>query len=530
LTAAEDLLFSGFLRSASLFPDRPAIAVQDEEISYRELRRRAQAIAATLQKHQASDDPALTAVFAYRSAEAFSGVLGALMRGHGYVPLNRTFPAQRTGFMLERSGCSSVIVDRESASQLNDVLKNIQHPLVIVLPDHSDVSEFRHQWPEHRFLSRVDVDEAGRWIEPAVSPDSIAYLLFTSGSTGKPKGVMVTHSNVRHYLSFITERYGISERDRLSQTFDMTFDLSVSDMFIAWERGACVCCPAQKTLINPGQYIKTAGLTIWFSVPSMAVFMKKLGALKPNSYPHLRFSLFCGEPLPEEIAAAWHVAAPNSVIENLYGPTELTIACAVYRWNPAHSNGDYTMGLVPIGEPFPGMDVAIVDENLNEVAPGTDGELAMSGPQLSLGYWKDPEKTSAAFVSIPSRTGTYYKTGDRVRSDPSKPMVYLGRMDHQVKILGHRVELGEIESVARELSGIEVAIAVPWPIASAGAGGVELFLQAESYDSRTLLEKLRARLPSYMVPRKIHLLKQFPLNPNGKYDRKALAEKLEEMA
>jgi acyl-coenzyme A synthetase/AMP-(fatty) acid ligase len=188
------------------------------------------------------------------------------------------------------------------------------------------------------------------------------------------------------------------------------------------------------------------------------------------------------------------------------------------------------MRLVPIGQPFPGMDVAVVDENLNEVAPGTDGELAMSGPQLSLGYWNDPEKTSAAFVSIPSRTGTYYKTGDRVRRDPSKPMVYLGRMDHQVKILGHRVELGEIESVARELSGIEAAIAAPWPIAPSGAGGIELFLQAESYDCRALLEKLRARLPSYMVPRKIHLLKQFPLNPNGKYDRKALAEKLEEMA
>jgi acyl-coenzyme A synthetase/AMP-(fatty) acid ligase len=159
-----------------------------------------------------------------------------------------------------------------------------------------------------------------------------------------------------------------------------------------------------------------------------------------------------------------------------------------------------------------------------------DGELAMSGPQLSLGYWRDPEKTSKAFVSIPSRRGTYYKTGDRVRRHESKPMVYLGRMDHQVKVLGHRVELGEIESVARELSGIDAAVAVPWPIAPTGAGGIELFLQAEAYDSGILLEKLRARLPSYMVPRKIHLLNQFPLNPNGKYDRKALVEKLKDLA
>jgi amino acid adenylation domain-containing protein len=522
-------MISGFLQSAAEFPDRPAVIVQDEEISYLELNRRAQSIALTLLKHQASDDPPLTAVFAYRSAEAFSGVLGALMRGHGYVPLNRTFPIQRTALMLERSGARAVIVDKESANQLDGVLGNIQHSLVLILPDGCDFGKLREKWPKHHFLSGADLDTTGQWVPPVVGPQAIAYLLFTSGSTGTPKGVMVTRSNVQHYVSFITKRYGVSETDRLSQTFDMTFDLSVSDMFVAWERGACVCCPTQKTLINPGQYIKNNNLTVWFSVPSMAIFMKKLGALKPDSYPSLRFSLFCGEPLPAETAAAWHAAAPNSVIENLYGPTELTIACTLHRWDPSHSNEEHPMGLVPIGEPFDGMEAAIIDENLNEVPPGTDGELAMSGPQLTLGYWKDPEKTAKAFVSIPSRVGIYYKTGDRVRRSQSKPMVYLGRVDHQVKILGHRVELGEIESVARELSGIQAAIAVPWPVSPSGAGGVELFLQAESYDCGTLIDKMNDRLPKYMVPRKIHLLNHFPLNPNGKYDRKALAEKLKEI-
>jgi amino acid adenylation domain-containing protein len=527
---ASDLLISGFLRSASQFPGRPAVHVQDEELSYEELNRRAQALAVTLRRHKGNDDPPLTAVFAYRSVEAFSGVLSALMRGHGYVPLNRTFPVQRTALMLERSGARAVIVDRESASQLDDVLRDIEHSLLLILPDRYDVDRLREKWPQHRFLSGADVDAAQQWEPPAITPQSIAYLLFTSGSTGTPKGVMVSHNNVRHYVSFITKRYGITENDRLSQTFDMTFDLSVSDMFVAWERGACVCCPTQKALINPGQYIKSKGLTVWFSVPSIAIFMKKLGALKANSYPTLRISMFCGEALPAETAAAWHAAAPNSVVENLYGPTELTIACTLHRWTPSHSDEENPMGLVPIGEPFDDMDVAIVDENLNEVPPGTDGELTMSGPQLTLGYWKDPKKTASAFVSVPSRVGTYYRTGDRVRRSESKPMVYLGRVDHQVKILGYRVELGEIESVARELSGIEAAIAVPWPISASGAGGIELFLQAESFDCGGLIYKMSERLPKYMVPRKIHLLNQFPLNPNGKYDRNALAEKLKEMA
>ena len=164
----------------------------------------------------------------------------------------------------------------------------------------------------------------------------------------------------------------------------------------------------------------------------------------------------------------------------------------------------------------------IVDEDLREVAVGCEGELIMTGPQLSKGYWCDEEKTKRAFVSVKGREDVYYRTGDRVRrSAPNRPLVYLGRLDNQIKVLGHRVELGEVEAVVRNLSGIDAVVALGWPNGSS-ADRIELFVEAERFDTEPLMAKLKTKLPYYMVPRKIRVLPRFPLNSNGKYDRREL--------
>jgi len=277
------------------------------------------------------------------------------------------------------------------------------------------------------------------------------------------------------------------------------------------------------------QRIRDAELTIWFSVPSTAVLLSRLGKLKPDTYPGLRLALFCGEALPQEILEAWSLAAPKAVLENLYGPTEVTIACTAYRWDPMRSPGECELGLVPIGEPYPGMSALVADEALREVAPGEAGELLMGGPQVSLGYWQDPERTATAFVRPPDRDAVFYRTGDRVRRvRPGGPLVYLGRVDNQIKIQGYRVELEEVESVLRDAAGVEVAIAVGWPVNAAGADGIVAFLGAESADLDAVRQRLRQRLPPYMVPRELRLHPVFELNANGKVDRKALRRLLEE--
>ncbi len=161
----------------------------------------------------------------------------------------------------------------------------------------------------------------------------------------------------------------------------------------------------------------------------------------------------------------------------------------------------------------------------------TDGELVMTGPQLTLGYWQDEAKTQKAFVRLQGEKETFYRTGDRVRKrEDGGPFLYLGRLDSQVKVLGHRVELGEIEAAARDASQIDGAVALGWPMNAGGADGIELFLQADERETATLLDQLRKRLPTYMVPRRVHFLPHFPLNSNGKYDRGALLKILREEA
>ena len=522
-------LWSGFLRSSEKFADRPALFAESKSLKYRELRESACRLAATIQAHSDPRETPLTAVFAYRSPTAFIGVLGSLLAGNGYVPLNRTFPIERTQVMLERSGCRSIVVDEGSLPQLNKLLEAASSPLLVLAPDALDFTSYKQRWPQHSFLAANELKSAQSWREPSFEIDSIAYLLFTSGSTGIPKGVAVAQRNVTAFLDYMVNRYEITESDRLSQMFDMTFDLSVFDMFAAWERGACVFCPSQKTLIKPGKFIKDVELTVWFSVPSTAVFMKQLGMLKPAQYPSLRLSLFCGEPLPVSSATAWLEAAPNSTLENLYGPTELTIACTLYRWDPSRSHAESELGIVPIGDPYPNMGVLVVDDNLLEVSPGQEGELLMNGAQMSPGYWKDPAKTAAAFMLPPGKNEIYYRTGDRVRRPlGNAPLTHLGRIDSQVKIFGHRVELGEVESRVRNACGFDGVVAVGWPKTDSGFGGVEVFIEGHE----PALEKLRVAvardLPEYMVPRRFHFMDRLPRNANNKYDRKAMQKLLEE--
>ncbi len=528
MTDDEASLIGGFLRSAERYPERPAVEISNLALSYRALHDASRSLASTIANKTPDGGPPLTAVFAYRSTTAYAGILGSLMAGNGYVPLNPVFPPERTNAMLQRSGCRSLIADAAGEAQLEQVITNLLEPMLIILPECPDAGEYTARWPQHQFTNAGDLNYQPAKLPPSCSGDGVAYLLFTSGSTGVPKGVAVAHRNVRHFVQTAVERYQIDESDRFSQTFDLTFDLSAFDMFVAWEKGACVCCPSRKALLNPTQFIRDSRLTVWFSVPSVALIMKQLGALKPAVFPSLRWTLFCGEPLPANLAAAWAVAAPQSSLENLYGPTEVTIACTAYRWNGNQSALESERNIVPIGQPLTGMRALVVDKLLREVRTGEEGELLMAGPQVSLGYWCDPQKTAESFVVPPGKEEIYYRTGDRVcRPLADGPLQFRGRLDHQIKVQGYRVELQEVEALLKQEACVDLAIAVGWPLRANGAGGIEAFLTAAAVDLDTVRERLKAKLPGYAVPRKIHLIDDWPLNSNGKIDRGQLLKMLE---
>ena len=503
---ASGILASGFLRSVERFPGRPALAVDGVEISYEELHRRALDVTRALLAGEDGDGPPLTAVFGGRSVGTFAGILGVSLRGHGYVPLNPRYPPDRNRELLERSACTTVVVDDAHALAVDELLGGLARAPRVVRSSQSE-----------------PVADATTTVEHAAAGDP-AYLLFTSGSTGRPKGVAVAHSNVRAFLDAITDRYDFDETDRFSQMFDLTFDLSVFDLFAAWEVGGCVCCPTEKQRLQPSTFIRDAGITVWFSVPSVAMLMHRFGTLKPGTLEHLRLSLFCGEGLPDELAAAWAAAAPKSTVENLYGPTEATIACTAHRWE---ADGERAPnGLVPIGRAFGTTETAVVDEQLQAVPAGEPGELVLRGPQVVAGYLGDEGATAAAFVRTET-LGRVYRTGDRVvERAAGEPLQFLGRLDSQIKVLGHRVELGEVEAALRDETRA-ACVAVGWPRTASGAAGIVAFVAGTSLDAATLTGRLARRLPDHMVPREIRVVDDLPLNANGKHDRNALVAELE---
>lgn len=517
MTSRQDLA-QNFASVAARQPDRPALSIRGQEISYGALDETARRWAGVITDRLGA--PARrVGIFGARSAVSYTGTIASLYSGGAFVPLNPRFPAERTRRMLELAGLDAVICDKTGAQQLEAVLEGVATRPLILRPEEEDAAQLATAPP----LAQL----------PPVTMDQVAYLLFTSGSTGLPKGVPITQANVRAYLDWASGRYGITPDDRFSQTFDQTFDLSVHDQFLCWENGACLFAMSSIELLAPARFIQRNRLTVWFSVPSIVAQMRKRNTLLPDAFPDLRWSLFCGEPLPRASAEAWQAAAPNSIVENLYGPTELTIACCVHRWDPVHSPALCVNDMVSIGAPFPGLTAVMLDEQLNTVAPGSDGELCLCGPQTSPGYWNDPVKTAERFVTLengPIPGERYYRTGDRVIQLENGEYACLGRTDHQVKVLGFRVELGEIEAALQKDARVVQAVAMGWPIVEGTAQGIVAFVSGAGLDLAALKDACRASVADYMVPSAIHFVEEMPLNANGKVDRGALAQRLTEKA
>ena len=522
-------LREGFIRNALERSQATAIVVRDILFTYEDLDRRARKWAAALTAKKQTR-PERVGLFAYRSDVAYAGTLAALYAGATYVPLNPTFPIEKTASMLEQADVDAIIVDKacmSQAIQLADKLTGI----AVLTPEH-DATSLPFTGTVFDSSALENIEPLSHEELPPLTPDDTAYLLFTSGSTGVPKGVPVSHGNVLHFIDVMSRRYGITPEDRFSQTFDQTFDLSVFDLFMAWTNGASVYAMSPVDLLSPTKFITRNQLTVWFSVPSVAAQMRRRNTLKADTLPSLRWSLFCGEPLPQESAEAWQIAAPNSVVENLYGPTELTIACLAYRWNPANSKDICRNGVVPIGRPYEGLSALVVNESLSPVSDGGVGELCISGPQTTAGYWRAPEKTAERYVELAigrQETRRFYRTGDLVAQVATGDYVFVGRADSQIKVLGHRVELGEIEAVLRSHPAVEQAAAFGWPLNGISADGIVAFVSGQGFEVEELTGLAKQNLPPYVVPRRIIALNTMPLNPNGKVDRRKLQDSLNEV-
>lgn len=513
-------LYTWVRAGAGAHPLEPAIEVAGRWLSYEELLDVADRLATRLVE-AGRRPPRAVGLLAARSLAAYAGYLAALRCGATVVPLNPKFPAARNREMCRLAGVAVVVVDDDGVGQAAEVTG------AGGLGDLAAVPLLGAGWPD-RLADRP-------WDGPAsLDPDAVAYTLFTSGSTGAPKGVPIRHRNVGPYLRHCVERYGVGPGSRLSQAFELTFDPSVFDMFVAWCAGATLVVPQADELLTPARFVAREAISHWFSVPSVVSIARRLRTLPPGCMPDLRWSLFAGEQLSLDQARTWAAAAPGSVIENIYGPTELTITCVGHRLPAAVADWpDTANATVPIGAVYPHLDAVLLDEH---GAAGDEGELCVRGPQRFDGYL-DPADNADRFVDHDGRLTrphdgppgpeSWYRTGDRVRREDGA-FVHLGRLDDQIKISGYRVELGEIESALRRHPDIADVVVV----ACAGRDGtVELrAVHTGGPVPPAELTALVADLPEYMRPREFHHRDHLPTNLNGKIDRRRLADELTERA
>ncbi|WP_030869466.1 amino acid adenylation domain-containing protein [Streptomyces sp. NRRL S-37] len=506
-------LHDHFRRAALHHPEHEALRTGPYRLTYAQLQAAAEYIAQTLRAEGMSPG-ARIGLLADRTVTSYSGYLAIQMVGATVIPLNPSFPAARNTAIASAAGLSAVVADGTAGGE-----QRLPAPVI-----HFNSESLSSTTP------------GGPFTPAPVRPDDLAYILFTSGSTGTPKGVPIKHRNVASYVQYTRERYGIGPGSRISQTFDLTFDPSVFDMSSAWTTGATLVVPSREDVLDPVRFVNDQALSHWFSVPSLISLASRLRKLTPSAMPTLRHSLFAGEALTLTQARAWQTAAPHSEITNLYGPTEMTVTCTEYRLPADPAEWPITPnGTVPIGTPHPGHDIDILDQDLRRA---DEGELVIRGPQRFPGYL-DPTADTGRFADPSSArpfhsqrhqapdNNWYYRTGDRVRWHDGV-LLHLGRLDEQVKIHGYRIELGEIEAALREQPGIHDAIVV-----SVKRSAVRTELRAAyvgEADSSTATERLRQRLPAYMMPSTMTRLDALPLNANGKVDRRAIAAALNSAA
>lgn len=357
-----------------------------------------------------------------------------------------------------------------------------------------------------------------------------AHILFTSGSTGTPKGVVITHANVIRFVEWATKYFGMDGSDRVSAHPPLHFDLSFFDIFgTAAVGGQLHLVPPELTLPNKiADFIRASELTQWFSVPSVLTYMARFGVVAAGDFPALRRVLWCGEVLPTPALMHWMERLPHVRFTNLYGPTETTIASSYYTVPECPQN---PQAPIPIGTACDGEELLVLDESRRPLPHGETGDLYIGGVGLALGYWRDPERTAAAFVPHPERpTERIYKTGDLARKGDDGLVYFVGRSDTQIKSRGYRIELGEIEAavaaitdvqecavVALHTDGFEGTVICCAYVPEAGAHATPVALRRE----------LSRRLPGYMLPARWLAFDRFPKNANGKIDRPRLKHAFE---
>ena len=463
MVAVNACLHELFEAQAARTPDAPAVAFEGRHFTYRQLDRRANALARRLIALGVMPD-APVGLYVERSLDMALGILAILKAGGAYVPIDPAFPAERVAYMLADSGASVVLVN----AKLNA--------------------------PGAHVVNLNGFDEEADKPALAVKPEHLAYVIYTSGSTGKPKGVCIEHRNIVNYVHGVVERLRLEPGMSYATVSTLAADLGNTVVFPALVTGGTLHVISQERAENGGllaDYFSREAIDVLKIVPS------HFTALNPERVMPRKRLILGGEASRLDWIEKLRRLAPQCEIYNHYGPTETTVGVLTYRVGDAPIATQ--TGTLPLGKPLPGIEVDLVD-----------GEIQIRGAGVARGYLNRPELTAERFAD------GIYRTGDRGRRLADGSIEFCGRIDHQVKVNGYRVELGEIEGALRSHVDVREAAVL-------FKDHLVAYVAPRTVEIAKLREHLAASLPRYMVPSIFIPLERLPLNANGKIDRQALA-------
>lgn len=492
--------------AARAFPDKVAVVDGDVRLAFRELQARAKRFAAILiARRDMLNRP--VAVYLPKSASTVIADLAVLYSGNIYSNLDVKSPPQRLANILAHIGPELVITSRDRAAEV--VAAGVPEGSIVPI---EALDEEDAEADEHALARRL---------EQVIDTDPLC-IINTSGSTGTPKGVVLSHRGTIDFMDWVFDTFPFDERVVIGSLSPFYFDIFTLELNLCLAKGATLVIIPDQLAIFPAklmEFLAEAEVSFVFWVPSIMVNMANMGLLDRIALPAMRTVFFAGEVFPTKHLNMWRRALPQAQFVNLYGPIEIHVDCTYYVVEGDMADDEP----LSIGYPCRNTDILILNEDNHPCAADEQGELCVRGSSLAHGYWNDPEKTARAFVQNPLNTlypELIYRTGDLAVRRADGRIFLAGRRDYQIKHMGYRIELPEIEHQVLGIPGIATACVVY----DAPRKAITLFYQpvAEEVPPATIRQALGAIFPKYMLPTAIHPMEQLPMNPNGKIDRNGL--------
>lgn len=494
-----------YLKRAALeYPDKIAFRDERQTLTFSHLEQKSRALGCEISSALDGKTKLPIGVYLPKSVDCIVAFFAVAYSGNFYTPIDTTMPKSRLSKITDTLRPAAIITDlihQETALEVSP-------QSVLITINQSEAGEVDNELLNTIQRSIIDTDPL--------------YVMFTSGSTGMPKGVVVSHRSVIDYTEWLAETFSFDERTVFGNQAPFYFDNSILDIYSTVRNGSETVIIAEERFLSSKRlcrYLDEAGINTIFWVPSALVLIANSGALDTDCPSRLEKILFCGEVMPTKQLNIWRRAIPHAVYANLYGPTEITDVCTYYIVEREFRDDES----LPIGFPCRNTEILVLSEDNQLVAGNEIGELCVRGSCLAHGYYGNPEKTSSAFTQNPLNDKypeKIYRTGDLVRYNDYGELLYVGRKDFQIKHMGHRIELGELETAATAFPATERCCA----LYESDNNRILLAVMPEGINKADLYQHLKSMLPRYMLPGLIEALPVLPLNPNGKIDRMKTAE------